>query len=139
MNVDINWWGVILGAVATMLIGAIYYSPWLLEAAWMKSAKVDKKRFEKDRVTVMPLVAVVALLVSFMVAYFSFLFHAFFQYSWLVSSIDAALLLWIGFSATTVVVHGVLEQKSRQLIYITIGNRLLSYLAVGLLVGWLHP
>lgn len=139
MDITINFWGVLLGAISSLVVGAIYYSPGLFGKDWMKLGKVDEKRFKKEQPKFTVLALVVAFIVAYFVAYFGFLYHNFYQDSWLGAAVSVALLLWVGFSATTVVVHGALDQRPRRLMYITLGNRLLSFLAIGLLVGWLHP
>ncbi|HVX24422.1 MAG TPA: DUF1761 domain-containing protein [Candidatus Saccharimonadales bacterium] len=138
-DVNINLWAVLLGGVASLVIGAIYYHDSVLGKQWKKLAKIDAKRYDKEVGKLTPIMFLAALLTSFMVAYFAFLYNAYFQGSWIHDATVAAVLLWAGFSATTIVLHGVVEQKARQLLYITLGNRFFTYLATGLIVGWLHP
>jgi|GEM_PF-1518454 len=138
-GININLWGVLLGAVSSMVIGAVYYSPGLYGKLWIKLGKIDEKRYKKETGKLMPVVFLGALLTSYFVAYFSFLYHAFFADSWIAASFVTSLLLFVGISATTVFVHSALDQRPRQLIWITLGNRFLSLVAIGLLVGWLHP
>jgi xanthine/uracil permease len=139
MDLHINLWAVLLAGVSSMVIGMIYYAPSLLGKVWMKLAKVDEKRFQREMPRVMPWVFVAALVTAYFVAYFSFLYHSFFGDSWLTASVVTALLLWVGLSATTTFVHNALEQRPKQLTVISMGNRLLSLLAMGLILGWLHP
>jgi hypothetical protein len=139
MDLHINLWGVLLAGVSSMVIGAVYYAPPLLGKVWMKLAKIDGKRFQKEMPRVMLPVFLAALVTSYFVAYFSFMYHSFFGNSWLASSVVTALLLWVGVSATTLYIHNSLEQRPANLTVISLGNRLLSLLAMGLIVGWLHP
>jgi hypothetical protein len=139
MEVHINLWGVLLGGVASMLIGMIYYADQLFGKEWKKLAKIDGKRFEKEMPKVMPMMFIAALITSYVVAYFTFLYHSFFQTSWLGDGVVTALILWLGVAATTVYVHNAVDQRPPKLTAISLGNRLLSILAMGLLVGWLHP
>jgi hypothetical protein len=73
------------------------------------------------------------------VAYVTFLYHHFFQDSWIGAGLATSLILWLGVSASTLFIHGSVEQRPRVLTLIQIGNRLLSMLAMGLIIGWLHP
>jgi hypothetical protein len=139
MHVSINLWGVLLAGISSMVIGMVYYHQALLGKQWMKLAKVDAKRFEKETPKLMPLVFVAALITADVVAYVTFLYHNFFGGSWVMAGLVTSLILWLGVSATTLFVHNTLDQKPSQLLYIALGNRLLSILAMGLIIGWLHP
>jgi uncharacterized membrane protein YpjA len=139
MEVHINLWGVLAGGVASMVIGMIYYADQLFGKEWKKLAKIDGKRFEKEMPKVMPMVFIAAVITAYVVAYFTFLYHNFFQTSWIGAGVVTALILWLGLAATTVYVHNSLDQRPSKLTAISLGNRLLSILAMGLLVGWIHP
>jgi uncharacterized membrane protein YpjA len=139
MEVHINLWGVLAGGVASMVIGMIYYADQLFGKEWKKLAKIDGKRFEKEMPKVMPMVFIAAVITAYVVAYFTFLYHNFFQTSWIEAGVVTALILWLGLAATTVYVHNSLDQRPSKLTAISLGNRLLSILAMGLLVGWIHP
>jgi hypothetical protein len=139
MSVDINLWAVLLAGVSSMVIGMLYYSNALFGKDWKKLAKVDEKRFQKEMAHVMPLVFVAALVTSYVVAYVTFLYQNYFGGSWLMAGATTALILWLGVSATTTFVHNSVDQRPLKLTAISLGNRLLSILAMGLIIGWLHP
>jgi xanthine/uracil permease len=139
MSVDINLWGVLLAGVSSMVIGMVYYSNALFGKEWKKLAKVDEKRFQKEMPRVMPVVFLAALLTAYVVAYMTFLYQNYFDGSWLAAGVVTALILWAGLSFTTVYVHNALDQRRYKLTVISVGNRLLSLLAMGLIIGWLHP
>jgi hypothetical protein len=139
MEVHINLWGVLLGGVASMVIGMAYYSNALFGKEWKKLAKIDEKRFQKEMPRVMPMVFAGALITAYVVAYVTFLYQNFFQTSWVGAGVVTALILWLGISATTVYVHNSVDQRPSKLTAISLGNRLLSIVAMGLIIGWLHP
>jgi xanthine/uracil permease len=139
MDLHVNVWAVLLASVSSMVIGMAYYAPALLGKTWRRLAKIDEKRFQKEMPRVMPGVFLAALVTAYCIAYFSFLYHYFFADSWLAASVMTALLLWVGVSATTLFVHNALDQRPAKLTVISMGNRLLSLLAMGLILGWLHP
>jgi hypothetical protein len=139
MSVDINLWAVLLAGVSSMVIGMVYYSNGLFGKQWKKLAKIDEKRFQKEMPQVMPMVFLAALVTSYVLAYVAFLYQNFFNTGWVGAGVITALILWLGVSATTVYVHNSLDQRPASLTAISLGNRLLSYLAMGLIIGWLHP
>lgn len=139
MEVHVNLWAVLLAGVSSMVIGMLYYSNGLFGKEWKKLAKIDEKRFQKEMGRVMPWVFVAALVTAYVVAYFTFLYFNFFQTSWLSAGVVTSLILWVGVSATTTFVHNSVDQRPSKLTAISAGNRLLSILAMGLIIGWLHP
>jgi len=139
MSVSINLWAVLLAGIASMVIGMVYYAKPIFGAEWIKLAKIDEKRAKKDMSRVVPFVFVAALLTAYVTAYFTFLDHAYMDNSWLAAGVATSLMLWLGLSATTVFVHNSFDQRPTRLTYLSLGNRLLTLLAAGLVIGWLHP
>jgi Protein of unknown function (DUF1761) len=139
MKVDINFWAVLLAGISSMIVGMIYYADQVFGKEWKKLAKIDTKKFDKEMPKTMPVVFVAALIMAYVLAYVTFLYHNFFQNTWLGAGVITSLILWLGVSATTTYIHGSLEQRPRMLSVISLGNRLLSMLAMGLIIGWLHP
>jgi Protein of unknown function (DUF1761) len=138
VSVDINLWAVLLAGVASMVIGMVYYADSVFGKEWKKLAKVDEKRFQKEMMSVMPLVFVGALITAYIVGYVTFLYQAFFSVSWLGAGVVSSLIIWLVI-ATNIYIHNSLDQRPSQLTAISLGNRLLSLLAMGLIIGWLHP
>jgi hypothetical protein len=138
MNVSINVWAVLLAAVSSMVVGMIYYAQPFLGKYWMKLAKVNQKRFEKEMPKQMIGVFVAALITAEVTAYFTFLYHYFFVDSWIEAGATTALILWL-ISMTTLFIHNSLDQRPANLTYISMGNRLASLLAMGIIIGLLHP
>ncbi|HEY5442357.1 MAG TPA: DUF1761 domain-containing protein [Candidatus Saccharimonadales bacterium] len=137
-GLDVNLYGVLLGGVASMVIGMVYYADNVYGKQWKKLAKIDEKLFQKEMPMVMPLVFVGALITAYIVAYVTSLYQAFFSVAWLHASLISALIIWL-VVATNVYIHNSLDQRSSRLTAISLGNRLLSILAMGLIIGWLHP
>jgi hypothetical protein len=139
MDVAINVYAVLLSGLASMVIGMFYYADPVFGKLWKKLAKIDKKRFEKEMPRVMPGVFLAALVTAYVVAYMTFLYQTFSQTSWIEAGLVTSLILWLGLAATTTFVHNSLDQRPTQLTAISLGNRLLSILAMGAIIGWLHP
>jgi hypothetical protein len=137
-SVDINLWGVLLGGIASMIIGMVYYADNVFGKEWKRLAKVDQKRFQKEMPRVMPLVFAGALVTAFIIAYVTFLYHQFFDMSWIGAGVVVSLIIWL-VVVTNMYIHNSLDQRPSKLTALQAGNRLLSILAMGLIVGWLHP
>jgi hypothetical protein len=139
MVIHINFLAVVLAGVSSMIIGAIYYSDSLLGKEWKKLSKINTKQFEKDMVWNMSQLFIGALITSYTVAFVTCLYHYYYHSSWLLAGVASAIVLFVGVSATTVAIHDTMNQIPTKLINITFGNRFLSILAMGLIIGWLHP
>jgi small-conductance mechanosensitive channel len=139
MDVKLNVLGILLAALSSMVIGAIYYSPAVFGKTWLKLAKINEAMYKKDLPKLLPIMFLSALLLSYVLADTIYVEHAFFKDSWMVDSLGVAFWIWLGFSATTLVVHNGLDQKPKKLTAIAIGNRFLSIMTMGLILGLLQP
>ncbi len=139
MDVQVNLLGVLVAGLSSMVIGTFYYADSAFGSEWMKLAKIDKKHFQKQMPRLMPWIFVGALVTAYVVAYFAFLYHSFFGDSWLAASLSTSLILWLGLSATTLFIHDAMDQRRRMLTVISMANRLLSLLAMGAIIGLIHP
>jgi len=139
MQLHISIWGILLAAISSMIIGTIYYSDSVFGKQWKKLAKIDAKKFDKELGWSMVQLFIAALISAYTIAFVTSLYHGFYQSSWIASGFASSLLLFVGISATTVVIHDTLNQKPTKLINITLGNRLASLVVTGLIIGWIHP
>ncbi|MEK7594821.1 MAG: DUF1761 domain-containing protein [Patescibacteria group bacterium] len=137
-GVNINLWAVLLGGVSSMAIGMLYYSDNAFGKEWKKLAKIDEKRLKTEMNKYLPWVFASALVTALVVAYFAFLYQAYTQASWISSALIISTVVWLAVSAT-VYAHNAFDQRPIRLTAISVGNRLLVLLAIGLIIGWLHP
>ncbi len=135
MDVEINWVGILAAVAATMAVGMFWYSESVFGKAWSAITKVDDKEMRKRMPQAMPQVIVAALLTSYIIAHVAYVSHIFFNTTYLSASLTTAFWLWLGISATTIVAHNAFEQRPTKLILINLGNRLATYLAIGLVIG----
>ena len=139
MVIHINFWAVLLAGLASMLIGAIYYSDKVFGKEWKRLSKINTKQFEKEMGWNMSQVFIGALITSYAVAFVTCLYHFYYHSSWITSGLATSIILFVGISATTIAIHETLNQTPTKLINITFGNRFFSIVAMGLIIGWLHP
>ncbi len=137
-GVNINVWAVLLGGVSSMIIGMLYYSDKAFGREWKKLAKIDDKKLKKDMNKYIGWVFVSAVITALITAYFTFLYQSYTQASWISSALIVATVLWLAVSST-VYAHNAFDQRPLRLTAISVGNRLLTLLAMGLIIGWLHP
>jgi len=137
-SVEINVWGLILGAVASLVIGSIYYADGVYGKAWKKLGKIDEKRYKKEFNMQLPVLLIGALVTSWVVGLLDSFYQKFYAATWMRSGLAAGLIVFVAVAAS-LTVHSVLDQRPRKLLYLTLGNRFLTLLAMGLIYGALHP
>jgi hypothetical protein len=139
MDVQVNGWAVLLAGVSSMVIGSIYYADSVFGKKWKHLSGVNEAAFKKRFPKIAPWVFVAALLTAYIIAHVMYMAHAFYGYSWISTGVTSAIWLWLGVSATTLYIHETMDLKPMKLTMISIGNRFVSLLAMGLILGWLHP
>ena len=137
----VNVWAVLVGALATMVVGFLWYSPMLFANPWMKLMGYDPN--DKAKVAEMQKSAGAMYSLSLVASVLSAAVLAKIIGVTVVSSpLSAALLgmeigfaVWLGF-VTTVQLTGALFTKQPAKLYaINTGYQLVCYLAMGAILG----
>jgi hypothetical protein len=63
----------------------------------------------------------------------------FFQVSFMESALNTAFWLWLGIAMPTIVTHGLFEKRRKKLMAMTSVHTLITFLAMGLIIGALKP
>jgi hypothetical protein len=132
---SVSIWGVVLGGLSAMVVGMLWYSPFLFGKQWGKALGVTDKQMNEGRAKVMPVLIVISLLTAYVLSIFTVYFQRYTNDSWLMSGFDTAILAWLGFAATALVAHDVFDPRPRSKMYINLGNRLVTLLVMGLIIG----
>ncbi len=119
---NINWVALIAAAIASMVVGFIWYGP-LFGKAWMKLT--DKKEMGDKKE--MPKTYAILFAASLVTAY---------VLSVLGASFNTAFWVWLGFQAT-LSLHAVLfEKQSWNLYFLKAGHQLVSLLAMSWVLNY---
>ena len=135
MNVDVNWLAVLLAGLSNMVVGTIWYSKSVFGNMWMKWVGLDEKKMKQGSAKAIATAVVASLLTAFVLAHVSALSKAFFGVTPLEASLTTAFWLWIGISATTVVIHDAFEQRPMKLTLLTVSNQFVMLMVMGLIIG----
>lgn len=134
MNVSVNYLAVLVGAVAAMGIGALWYSPLLFGKQWMAllgktMATIDKSKANRAY----GITAVMALLTSYVLAHIV----AYTKADTLALGLQAGFWVWLGFVATTMATTMLFEDRPVKLYLINAGYHLVNLLVMGaILASW---
>lgn len=139
MNVEVNYLAVLLAAVSSMVVGAVWYLPAVFGATWSRlSGKkmVDKADGAKAGAAY-GITFVASLTTSYVLAHVVFLSNSFFKHSYLRDSLTTAFWLWLGFTAARLLVHDLFEDRPKKLFLLNAGHELFTLMIMALIIGLL--
>jgi len=100
-NVVVNYWAVLLAAIVSMVIGFLWYSPWLFGKTWMKLSGLTDQKLkamkQKGMTTAYVLMFIGSLVSSLILAYII----AYAEVTTVLGGAAIGLMTWLGFVATT--------------------------------------
>lgn len=131
----VNVWGWILAGLSAIVVGIIWYSPFLFGATWGKATGMSEEEMSKDRAKVMPVLLIISFLTAYVLSLFTVYLHSYLGSSWMTAALDTAFLAWIGLAGTALVAHDIWDKKGRNALYINLGNRLVTLVVMGLIIG----
>lgn len=127
--------GVILSAVASIVIGGAWYSPFLFGPMWMRETGLTEQRMKNMRVTP-------AQAMSFAVALgllFALLMNILFTWIGVRTVAQGALLAAacsVTFYVVPLLIHSVFEDSSKKVWVIYASHELLLAIVTGAIVSW---
>ena len=135
----VNLLAVLVAAISTMIVGAVWYSPILFAKPWMREMgydpddKVKIKEMKKSAGPAYFGSFIASLITAFVLA---LLFH-WIRVSDLHMGIGIAFHVWLGFVATVQFTDALFQKKSMKLFAINTGFQLVCFLAMGaILTAW---
>ena len=136
---SLNYWAVLVSAVATMVVGFLWYSPLLFAKPWMREMGYDpndKAKTQEMQKSAGPAYAgsmIASLLSAFTLA---LIFHALAADS-IHDALPISFHIWLGFVATVQFTGALFTRQSMKLFAINTGYQLVCYLVMGvILVSW---
>ncbi|MDP1834827.1 MAG: DUF1761 domain-containing protein [Chlamydiales bacterium] len=127
---DVNFWAVFTAAVVYMVIGGIWYSPFLFGKLWLAESKIKRDEMSGQG-TALAASFLAAIVLGYVLGYFIAATHSgtFFYGAYI------AFWAWLGFVATTKILDILYLGKSWKLVVIDGGYLLIAYLAMGAVLG----
>ena|SRR5687767_6606376 len=139
MEVPINWWGVILAMVSSMVVGFIWYARPVFGNKWAKLVGLSPKQLEKGSFWAIPITMLVSLITAYVLAHVAYLSNSFFQNTFLHDTLTTAFWLWLGFTAARLITHDQFEQRSVKLTALNITHEFITIMIMGLVIGLFKP
>jgi len=133
----VNLWAVLGAAVATMVIGFLWYSPALFAKPWMLAMGYDPQ--DKSRIAEMQKTAGpkygIAFLASLLTAFVLGKFMLHFGISTCLYGAKVGFETWIAFVMTVQLTDKLFSNRPLRLFMINAGYQLVCYLVIGAILG----
>ena len=136
--IEVNYIAVLLASVASMVVGFVYYSPFVLGKPWMKLMGYSQEDM-KPKGKQMPKMYLTSYILSLVTAYV--LYHVmslslnFFNYSAVVTGLTSGFWMWLGFVMPVQATDYLFGKKKLELVCINTGYQLVSLLVMGVVIG----
>ena len=130
-QVEVNYWAVLASGVGAMVLGAIWYN--VFSKPWLKGVGLTEAKVSKGSNLTYLWSFLAMLVIAYVLAHAVSVFEA--------DSVTEGLMAggwaWLGFSATTVAINYLYQQKSLKLFAIDAGYLLLVFMLSGaILANW---
>ena len=133
----VNLWAVLVSALATMVVGFIWYSPMLFAKPWMVLMGYDPD--DKAKLAEMQKSAGPSYMMSLVASALSALvLGKIIAVSGTVGAVDGlkiGLVVWLGFVTTVQLTNALFSRQPNKLYMINTGYQAVCYVAIGAIMG----
>ena len=135
----INYIAVLLAAVASMLVGAIWYAKPVFGRTWMRLSKIDEADTRTGAAVPLVLTFLLSILTALVLAGATLIAHEFYDGIYLVDALITAVILWAGFTAARFFVHDLFDRRTLKLTALNSAHELVTILVMALVIGIWPP
>lgn len=133
----VNLWAVLASAIATMVVGFLWYSPVLFANPWMKLMGYDPN--DKAKIAEMQKSAgpsyFMSLIASILAAFVLGKLIAVAGFSTAVDGLKMGLVVWLGFVTTVQFTNALFSRQPFKLYMINTGYQFVCYAVMGAILG----
>ncbi len=140
--IPINYLAVLVAAIAKFMVGGLWYSPlmfaniWMKELGWDRNDTIKMESMKKGSGKAMAGSFVGTLLMSYIMAHVITFNLAYFPHTMpALQGLMTALMLWLGFVATTSADLVLYEGRKWRLFWINNGHNLVGMLVMGVILA----
>lgn len=132
---EINWLAVLLAAVSSMVVGAIWYAKPVFGKTWMKLSGITDADTQKGAALALILTFIVSFFTAAVLAGSAAIAQHFYEGDFLLNAILTAIILWIGFTASRMLTHDLFDRRPGALTALNLGHELVTVVIMGLIIG----
>lgn len=140
MDITVNYLAVLAAAVASMALGFLWYSPYVLGKPWMKLKGYSEASLKEEQKKMGPLYGlsfVVALITAYVLTHVMAMAMNFYHYDPVMTGLTAGFWVWLGFMMPVQTTATIFGDKKWSLLGIDTGFQLASILLMGIVIGYL--
>jgi len=135
MNIEVNNMAVLLATGSSMLVGAIWYSPYVLGKQWMKLTGVTPEKMREGGNKGMLAALARSLVMAYVLAHIVFLTHSFYQNSLIGDALTTGLWIFFGFTGFTIFMHDIFEGRKTKLSLINGAHEFVTIMVMAAVIG----
>jgi hypothetical protein len=132
---EINWVAVLLAAVSSMVVGAIWYAKPVFGRRWMRLTGLTDEKLQGTAVLPLIITFVVSFFTAAVLAGSAALAQHFYEGSFFINAVLTAVILWIGFTAARMITHDLFERRNSSLTVLNLAHELVTVIVMGLVIG----
>jgi len=134
MPVAINWLAVIVAAVASMVVGMIWYNPKVFGHTWMKLAGITHKQAKKQKEKGMGKSMILAFISEVVLAAVLSFFIKSLGAVTVGQGVTIGIVAWLGFVATFSLGTVLWEGKSMNLYFLTNAHNVVTIIVMSIIL-----
>jgi hypothetical protein len=132
---EINWVAVLLAAVSSMVVGAVWYAKPVFGRRWMGLTGLTDEKVQGTAVLPLVITFVVSFFTAAVLAGSAALAQHFYEGSFFLNAVLTAVILWIGFTAARMITHDLFERRNSSLTVLNLAHELVTVVVMGLVIG----
>lgn len=132
---EINWVAVLLAAVSSMVVGAVWYAKPVFGRRWMRLTGLTDETLRGSAVLPLIITFVVSFFTAAVLAGSAALAQHFYEGSFFLNVVLTSVILWIGFTAARMITHDLFERRNSSLTVLNLAHELVTVIVMGLVIG----
>ncbi|MGN6503553.1 MAG: DUF1761 domain-containing protein [Pseudolysinimonas sp.] len=132
---EINWVAVLLAAVSSMVVGAVWYAKPVFGRRWMRLTGLTDETLRGSAVLPLIITFVVSFFTAAVLAGSAALAPHFYEGSFFLNVVLTSVILWIGFTAARMITHDLFERRNSSLTVLNLAHELVTVIVMGLVIG----
>jgi hypothetical protein len=140
MDVSVNYVALVLAAVASLILGFVWYSKMLFGTPWMKEMGLSSdsmKKAQKELGKLYGLSFVVSIVTAYVLSHVMTLSMSYFNTSPLTTALNTSFWMWLGFMMPVQLTGEIFGGKNWKLLAINTGYQLVSLVLMGVVIALL--
>jgi hypothetical protein len=137
-EVPVNYIAILTAGIVNMLIGFLWYSPFLFGNTWMKLSGFTKENMNKAKKDMNKLYLIsflATLIMAFVLSHYTIYASKYYNMQGMMVGITAAFWSWIGFIMPVQLTGWIFDKKPFKLFLINTGYQLVAIIAMGTIIG----